>query len=138
MNDAVSFSEAASLAIHATAILAAAGDDPLTTGRMAEILGASEAHLAKVLGRLSKAGLVAATRGPHGGFRLSAKASEVTLRDVYEAIEGKMEIQHCLVGLPLCDKSRCALGELFEKVSTEIVEGLAAITLHEFRLVDKR
>ncbi len=138
MNGAVSFSEAASLAIHATAILAGAGDDPLTAGRMAEILGASEAHLAKVLARLSRAGLVAATRGPHGGFRLSVDASEVTLRDVYEAMEGKLETQHCLAGLPLCNKSRCPLGELLEKVSTEIVEGLAAITLHELRLVDKR
>ncbi|MCK4512244.1 Rrf2 family transcriptional regulator [bacterium] len=132
MNGAIYFSEAASLALHATGVLAGAGDDPITAGRMAEALGASEAHLAKVLGRLSKAGLVSATRGPHGGFRLSVDATEVTLRDVYEAIEGNLEIQHCLSGLPVCDKPSCALSSLFEKVSTEIVEGLAAITLHDF------
>ena len=51
-------SEAASLALHTMALLAAEPDKLLSAAAAAGALGASEAHLAKVLGRLAHVGLV--------------------------------------------------------------------------------
>ncbi len=74
-------SEAATLALHATALI---GSSPtrLSAHEMAERLNVSEAHLAKVLQRLAHAGLVRSVRGPHGGFMLARAGSEITLLEV--------------------------------------------------------
>lgn len=82
------FSKATLLALHSVMMLAGAGDELLSTAQMAKSAGVSEAHLAKVLQRLGKAGLVRSVRGPKGGFSLARPAEEMTLLDVYEAMEG--------------------------------------------------
>ena len=104
MSGLVRASEAATLALHATAIMASRSGPPVTAAVMADGLSASEAHLAKVLQRLAKAGLVTGTRGPGGGFKLTRPAKEISAREVYEAIEGRLQVERCMVGKPLCNK----------------------------------
>ncbi len=113
-------SEASSIAFHATTMLAALPDRMLTTRQIASTLGVSEAHLSKVLQRLAKAGLVKATRGPKGGFELESPGAEVTLLDVYEAIEGPLADVGCLLGKPVCGPNGCILGGLLESVNQQV------------------
>ena len=58
-----------------------------STGEMARKYGASAHHLAKVLGRLRRARLVAAARGAGGGYRFCGNAKRVTLLEVIELFE---------------------------------------------------
>lgn len=58
-----------------------------STGEVAGKYGASAHHLAKVLGRLRRAGLVTAARGSGGGYRFSGNAKRVTLLEVIELFE---------------------------------------------------
>lgn len=58
-----------------------------STAEVAGKYGASAHHLAKVLGRLRRAGLVAAARGSGGGYRFSGNARRVTLLEVVELFE---------------------------------------------------
>jgi Rrf2 family protein len=58
-----------------------------STGEIAGKYGASAHHLAKVLGRLRRAGLVTAARGSGGGYRFSGNAKRVTLLAVVELFE---------------------------------------------------
>ena len=58
MASIVQISEAASLALHSMALLAASPDRPLTVKDITARTGVSEAHLSKVMQRLAKAGLV--------------------------------------------------------------------------------
>lgn len=58
-----------------------------STGEIAGKYGASAHHLAKVLGRLRRAGLVTAARGSGGGYRFSGNAKRVTLLEVVELFE---------------------------------------------------
>ena len=44
-------------------------------------------YLSKIMVVLGRAGLVTATRGLHGGYRLSRPANEITVRQVFEALE---------------------------------------------------
>jgi Rrf2 family protein len=134
MGGLVRASEAATLALHATAVLAGSGGRPVTVSDMAEGLSASEAHLAKVLQRLTRAGIVAGTRGPGGGFRLTRPPRTVTLRRVYEAVEGRMGAERCMVGSPICDKSECPLGSLFSRLSDDVLETLGSTTLKDIKL----
>jgi len=58
-----------------------------STGEIAGRYGASAHHLAKVLGRLRRARLVAAARGAGGGYRFCGNAKRVTLLDVIGLFE---------------------------------------------------
>jgi Rrf2 family protein len=49
--------------------------------------GASPHHLAKVLRKLGRAGLLHAARGMGGGYRFAGNAKRVTLMDVIELFE---------------------------------------------------
>jgi Rrf2 family protein len=120
MSSLVHVSEAASLALHAAVLLAEAGDAVLTTREIAEALGASEAHLSKVLQRLGRAGLVDSVRGPRGGFRLIRPAKDVTLLEVWEAIEGPLHPTHCLFGRPVCTRAGCIMGGVLSRVDQTV------------------
>jgi Rrf2 family protein len=134
MSSLLRVSEAGSLALHATAAMAGARGERVTARKMAAALGVSEAHLAKVLQRLTRAGLVRGTRGPRGGYRLTRPPSRISLREVYEAVEGSLEVEHCLLGVPVCGQRRCPVAGLFERLGKETVRALGKITLKDFRV----
>jgi Rrf2 family protein len=121
-------SDAASLALHAAAYLAAREGERVPTAVVAEALGVSSAHLAKVLRRLERAGILRARRGPAGGFALARDGGRVTLRDVYEAVEGPIRTERCLLGEPVCG-GRCMLGGLMKAVDREVRRGLGGVRL---------
>jgi len=131
MSSIVCASEAATLALHAAGILAA-HEGSVSAHTMATALGASEATLSKVMQRLVKAGIVTSKRGPHGGFELAKAPGKITLLEVYESVEGVTEVAHCQLGTPVCEKQRCPLGSLFERVSRELMKELSGTTLAEF------
>lgn len=120
-------SDAAALALHAMAYLARSKGKLVRTAEIAKHYSASEAHLAKVLNRLKKEGLVNTTRGPRGGLSLSKSADKITLKEVYEAIEGPFELSRCMFGLPICDGNGCLLGVFFKRVA-DGVEGMMSET----------
>jgi len=113
-------SEAGSLALHTAAVLAGERKRRLSAHEIAARIHVSEAHLAKVLQRLHKAGIVDSVRGRGGGFTLARPASRIRLRDVYEAIEGKLRRSHCLMGRAKCRATRCILGDVIAEVDERV------------------
>ena len=53
------------------------------------------AYLAKQLQGLVRAGVLHATTGPRGGFRLARAAGDITLLDVVEAVDGGTPFYQC-------------------------------------------
>ncbi len=140
MSNPFRMSEAAALALHAAAVLAAEArrskasgqpGRPVTSRQIAEALGASEAHLSKVLRRLAQAGLVTATRGPGGGFRLGRRGDRITLLEVYEAVEGPLDATDCLFDRPVCAGKECICGDLLADVHERTRRRLAGTRLSE-------
>lgn len=129
MSGIVNLSEAASLGLHASMLLAAASERWWAARDLAARLQVSEAHLAKVLQRLARGGLLLSTRGPHGGFRLGAPASEITLLEIYEAIEGPLASRGCLLRQQVCQGRCCLLGQLAEDLTQAVRNHLAQTTL---------
>jgi Rrf2 family protein len=135
-------SDAASLALHTMVLLAdrsghgtADGRDgrrrALTTKEIASTFKVSEAHLAKVLQRLAKAGLVLSAPGPHGGFHLRDGAERTTLLQVYEAIEGPLRTSNCLLGVPVCGGKKCVLGRLVCNLNDQVREHFSRTRLSD-------
>jgi len=123
-------------ALHCTLVLARAGP-PLSARRLAEFYDLPEAYLAKLLTTLVRAGLLNATSGPQGGFRLARPAAEITVADVVEAVEGQGPMFHCAeirqrgpVALPgaACRKP-CGIAVVMHRAERAWREELACTTI---------
>jgi len=132
MDSMLNISEAANLALHAGMLLAKAGGEPRSARAMAAELKVSYDHLAKVLQRLTKAGLVQAMRGPGGGFTLAREPARIRLLDLYEAIDGKFSVSRCLFGRKSCPADGCVMGDLLERMNRQVREHLEGRRLSDF------
>ncbi len=83
---------ASTYALHAVAYLAGQKDSRLTASHViANKRGISERFLLKVLKPLVAARVLISVKGPHGGYRLAKPASEISILDVIEAIDGPIQ-----------------------------------------------
>jgi Rrf2 family transcriptional regulator, iron-sulfur cluster assembly transcription factor len=89
--------------------------------------------LARILAKLSQAGLVESEQGRGGGSRLARPAGEITLRDAVEAAEGPFGVSRCIMQNRACGEgSPCALHAAWERGQQAILEYLDAQTLNGF------
>lgn len=66
-----------------------------SAAQLAEYYDLPAAYLAKQLQAAVRAGVLAATTGPRGGFRLARPASEITLLHIVEAVDGASSPYEC-------------------------------------------
>jgi Rrf2 family protein len=98
----------------------------------------TEAHiprrlLARILARLSHAGLVKSEQGRGGGSRLARPAGKITLREAVEAVEGPFGVIRCIMEDRACGEGApCALHEAWEEGQQAILEYLGTQTIEEF------
>jgi Rrf2 family protein len=71
-------------------------DSALPAARLAEYHGVPAAYLAKQLQVLAGAGVLETVKGPRGGYRLARPATEITVLDVVEAIDGEEPAFRCM------------------------------------------
>lgn len=76
-----------SVAVHVL-VLVSESTDPMTSDQMAKSVGTNASYVRKVLGLLKGAGLVDSRQGARG-YRLAASPEQVSLMDVYRAVEGE-------------------------------------------------
>lgn len=130
MKNIIQVSEAASLALHGTGLLAYNGRR-MSIHEISGIIGASEAHLSKVFQRLVREGLVRSVRGPGGGFELTRAPEEITLLDIYSAIEGMPSSNACLLRSGECPFRTCIFGDLIEDLTERFLGHLKSTNLGE-------
>lgn len=118
MSKIFSLSEAGSIAIHSM-ILIAQSENHLNVVKISERTGSSKHHVAKVLQRLAKDGFLDSTRGPHGGFKLQRPPEQVTLLDIYEAIEGKIIVSECPMENPICPFDKCLMSNIITTMTQQ-------------------
>ncbi|BAM02708.1 RrF2 family transcriptional regulator [Phycisphaera mikurensis] len=67
----------------------------LPASDLADFQGVSPSLVRKVFTKLERAGLVASAEGKGGGFRLARSASDISVLDVVDAIEGDKPLFDC-------------------------------------------
>ncbi len=91
-------------------------------------------HLAKVLGKLGRAGLLHAARGAGGGYRFAGNAKRITLMDVIELFED--------IGTPRTRSRRGeerALDEILAEVDETAKATFRSVTLDTMlKLISRR
>ena len=119
-------------AIRSLLYLCEYGAEPCSVRVIHEAAGIPRKYLGRVMCRLCDAGLVTATRGKKGGYRLARESATITLREVVDAIQGLESFQRCMLGLETCAvavKGPCVLHEPWQAHREGILETLTTVTL---------
>src|SRR5215204_60599 len=113
---------------------------PISLSSVAEAERLPLSYLEHLVAKLRKAGLVASTRGAHGGYRLAMPAEEITMDSVVEALEGQIAPMECFHEAPegkvLCSHEddgdhACSAKLLWTRVQGGVTKALAGTTLAE-------
>lgn len=89
-----------------------------------------ESFLAKILQSLVHAGLAVSRRGAHGGFALARPAADITLRDVVEAVDGPIALNHCVVWPEDCPRNHeCEVHKTWVHAQDQLMSVLDTVTL---------
>ncbi len=86
--------------------------------------------LAKIVSQLVVRGVLEATRGASGGVSLARPASEVSMLEIIEAIDGPIMLNRCTRDSSVCElSSSCPFCEIFTDAQQQLMNRLGAITL---------
>jgi len=91
-----------------------------------------QATVAKLLKALAHAGLVVATRGAAGGYRLARRATEISVSGVGAAIDGDIGMTQCSVHVDDCERTTsCPTRPHWAAINRAVGTALAAVTLDD-------
>ncbi len=110
------------------------GTGPASLTEMATDEELPRAYLEQLVMSLRDAGLVASTRGAHGGYELTRPPEEIRMSQVLRALEGPIAPMLCATDDPehglVCDRSsRCTVNVLWVRVRDAITGALESMTL---------
>ncbi|MBI5366984.1 MAG: Rrf2 family transcriptional regulator, partial [Planctomycetes bacterium] len=109
-------------ALYAAVEMARAGEELVTIPGVAAKYRISAHHLAKILPQFVRAGLAEAVRGKSGGFRLARAPKDISLLDIVEVFEGKLDLRGCLLadrGRPCAASDACRLKSIFDEIEQQ-------------------
>ncbi len=105
----------------------------LSLGDIARSQDISLGYLEQLMAKLRRRGLVEATRGARGGYRLAARPSSVTVGQVLRALEGPVAPVECVseeAGARHCDReAACSSRDMWRKIRDSLVDVLDTTTL---------
>lgn len=130
------FSASATHALRAVASLAANEGDGAMLGRdLARKVRVPGDYLAKVLAKLARAGVVTASRGVNGGYRLARRADRIPLIDVVLPFEGRRAKPGCLLqpSRPCRDSGACSAHAAWSGVKKRYLEFLERTTVADIK-----
>ena len=93
--------------------------------------------LTLILAGLVAEGLLKATHGPNGGYRLARDPGDISLLDIVEAAEGPATLEHCVLRDGPCDwKDSCPVHDTWARIQAALIQDLASTPLAELIAID--
>ena len=108
------------------------GDRPSPLAGIARDEKLPHAYLEQLVGDLRRAGLVRATRGQSGGYRLARPAEQINLSDAVRALDGPILEMPCggPEDMEVCSRPQdCSVHEVFERLHASLSDTLTTTTL---------
>ena len=124
-------------------VLAARPGEVLSATELADAAGLEPPTVSKLLKPLAQAGLVEGLRGVHGGYRLARAATDISLIEIVEAMEGPLAITECSHDQSQCGiAQQCGVRSNWRLINDVLAEALRGVTLaqmlHPLPLSDRR
>jgi len=96
----------------------------------------SPRYLEQIFQDLKKGGLLKSRRGPQGGYFLSRKPQDITVKEILDAAEGNMAMVDCSRSGKGCKKvcdfdNQCVTQKVWNEASKRLNDYLASITLKD-------
>lgn len=121
------------IAVHVLTLMAQVGDEPVKSDFVAASVNTNPVVIRRILCSLQRARIVTSQTGAAGGSRLARPASEITLLEVYRAVEGGRLLSlhrqrpnpRCPVGMNI----ESVLGLVTKEAESAFEQALAAITV---------
>lgn len=105
-------------------------EERVMSGALAGASGVPEAFLRKITADLVRHHLVHTYAGPNGGVALAQEPHQITMLQVYTAVEGPVSLSLCLLEPDLCAlAATCAGYDYWDHLQAVIVRELEAATL---------
>lgn len=121
---------------YATAVMALLAEEPRSVLSAAELAARARLELptvAKLLKTLAQAGLVASTRGAHGGYRLSRAPQRISVADIVAAMEGPIGMTECAAGGSCDHETHCGVRGNWRRINAAIEKALREVSLADMR-----
>ena len=116
-----------SLAFHALSHMAGEPDRFWTSGEIAAHAGTNPVVVRRVLGRLSKAGLLLAKKGHSGGWRLAVTPTSISLADIYLALQEVMFASEDAA--TLAEDGGCSLESALQKKIAAVLSEMEGVLI---------
>lgn len=121
--------QTAEYALRATLHIASRHPESVRVTELSAAVNAPANYLSKTLNHLARAGVLASTRGPAGGFRLRREPSRVSLAQVVDVFVGGAP-RRCLIGHGPCgDNPHCTVHERWKPLARELDDFFRRTTL---------
>lgn len=119
-------------ALRALTILAGLPDEEVMLGRdLADTASIPQNYLSKILWSLRNAGIIDATRGSGGGYRLAKPATQIHLVEVVDLFDKGRTKSTCIFGAnrTCSDEVPCSAHERWRRVRREYMDFLQGTTI---------
>jgi len=109
--------------------LAKCKDRVASVAEISKAMHIPKTFLAKILQRLVRGGIVESIRGARGGYRLIKGPADISLLDVFIAMQGRAPVNSCAIDKKLCRMSTtCAVHPVWMEIRTEVESRLKRVT----------
>jgi Rrf2 family protein len=103
-----------------------------STSEIAERQNIPAPFLAKIISQLSLSGLVSTYRGSGGGVSLARPATEISLLEVIEALDGPLRLNRCAIEPESCPRTgHCPVHPIWAKAQTNLASLLSSTTFDD-------
>ena len=111
-------------------VLATRPGDVLSATELADLARLEAPTVSKLLKPLAQAGLVCSQRGVRGGYRLSRAATEISLIEIVEAMEGPLAMTECSQHDSQCGIAKqCGVRANWRLINDVVADALRGVTL---------
>lgn len=117
------------------------GEGDISRRQISQAMQVPLQFLGKIAQQLAHAGIIQITKGAKGGYRLARPASQISLLQVVEAVEGPLGLNLCLMNRKSCYRSSfCPVHEVWLEAQAGLREtlgkaDLASLAAKESRLL---
>jgi len=111
------------------------GKNPMLLKDIARNQEISEGYLQHIVDALKGGGLIFSSRVGHGGYTLSRRPEQITLRDILSILEGSINLVECIDNAEVCNRSDdCISRVIWAEIGNKLSTSLQEVTLQ--RMVD--
>ena len=105
--------------------------DRVTAAELADACQIPAGNVPTIMNILSRSGLLICTPGRGGGCTLALEPADISMLDIIESLEGRLDLAHCLLDSRRCDdhNPECAVHVAWSRGRSAAIEALARTSL---------